>query len=195
MKNLILPALVSTAVLLGCSDNNDAVLNVNLTEFNGKTDLKITVNVERTNSRIVLTGTIAGNLENIAFPEIQENPERQHYLWTIGAFEMFVSGKDGAYIEYNFGFNQNYEQINLTGYRTGQSLPEIKNPPKITSRFEDGKFVQVVEFSEDVIGNSKFSLTAVVILKDGTELYFSNNHCGTKPDFHLECARNLTLSN
>ena len=171
-------------------------LNVKLVEFDDKTDLQVAVKVKRINNKIILEGSITGKretLENIDFPEIWAESGRQHYLWNLGAFEMFVSGRDGAYTEYNFGFNRNYEQINLTGYREGQTLPEIKNPPIITAEFREGVFVQVVEFSEDVIGDNPFSLTATIKLRDGTELFFSNSHCGEAPNFHLECARVLRL--
>jgi hypothetical protein len=181
MKNLVLPIPVL------------AELSVDLLEFYKKAELKLTVKVQVVENRTLFTANISGDLETINFPEISQNPVREHGLWEIGCFELFVNGEGNSYTEYNFGFSRNYEIIDFTNYRLGQARPEINNPPKIVCEFRGDEFVQVVEFSENIISDNLFSLTAVVKLKDGAFLYFANRHCGKEANFHLESARELRL--
>jgi len=171
---------------------------IELTEFYGKSTLKITAEMENASvftsfqNKYKFIAQISGDLSLIDFPEITPIPARKNELWTIGCFEIFVSKKDNSYTEHNFGFCTNWECFDFDDYRKNQSRPQLFEP-KITCKTETNKFTQIVEFHEKTISQNQFSITAVVKLKNGDFLYFANKHCGQTPDFHLKSARNLKL--
>lgn len=162
---------------------------IELTEFFGNSKLKITVKIQ---NKTKFFTQITGDLSIMNFPEISSIPTRKNELWTIGCFEFFISKKDNSYTEYNFGFCTNWECFEFDDYKQNQTRPQII-PPKITCKTEEDKFIQIIEFQEDIISENLFSITAAIKLKNGNFLYFANKHCGQKPDFHLKSARNLKL--
>jgi len=170
-----------------------SVINIELTEFENKSDLKVGVQIRNIAGKTNFSAKISGDLSDVDFPKISDNSARKNELWTIGCFEIFVSAKDNAYTEYNLGFDQNWEVFAFSDYRAGQNRPQIEIPPKITCGFENGTFTQTAEFCEDIIKGNLFSITAVIKLSDGSFLYFANKHCGQKPDFHINGARILKL--
>jgi len=168
--------------------------HIELAEFENKSDLKVGVQIQNIADKTKFSAKILGDLSSIDFPKISSISERKNELWTIGCFEIFVSGKGNAYTEYNLGFDQNWEVFSFSNYRAEQSHPQIKIPPKITCKTENRVFTQVVEFDENIINGNLFSITAVVKLSNGGFLYFANRHCGQQADFHIESARILKLS-
>ena len=163
--------------------------NIELVEFENKSNLKVTVEIQSTVGKTLFSASISGDLSDIDFPEISQIPTRKNELWTTGCFEIFVSKTGNSYAEYNLGFDGNWECFNFSDYRANQSRPQVGAPPKITCTITGDLFTQIVEFQEDIISQNSFSITAVIKLKSGDFLYFANKHCGEKPDFHLEAAR------
>jgi len=162
---------------------------VKLNDFFNESQLNLSIEIDA----FGFTAKISGDISQINFPPISSESARKNELWTIGCFEIFVSGENNSYTEYNFGFDGNWECFNFSDYRENQSRPKVDNPPEVVCEISHNLFTQKVSFKKDIISKNSFSLSAVIKLKNKEFLYFANKHCAKTADFHIKEARSLSF--
>lgn len=117
-------------------------------------------------------------------PQSTTSPARQDDLWKATCLEAFVAiPNDQKYFELNFSPSGAWNCYEFSQYR-------LPSPPKASNAFAlksmevtRGTMKCIVECKIDT-KEFDFSLCAVIRVKD-QNFYFSTQHMGEKPDFHL----------
>ncbi|MES2290864.1 MAG: DOMON-like domain-containing protein [Pseudomonadota bacterium] len=143
---------------------------------------RIAVTIERRGAEAVITYELAGEIDEVVFPDIIPS-ERRDGLWTTTCFELFVRypGDDG-YQEWNFAPSTAWAAYLFDGYRTGMHNADV-SAPVISRDMRDERYRLTVEASVDV-APCRIGLSAVIRHADGGTSYWALAHPPGKPDFH-----------
>jgi hypothetical protein len=130
--------------------------------------------------RWVLHFTVEGALPLIPPPAV---PERTDGLWQTTCFELFVTGADGHYREFNFSPSTRWAAYDFSGCREGMREASV-TPPAIEP-LEDGIRVML---DHAAVQGARIGLSAVIEERDGTKSYWALAHPAGTPDFHhVDC--------
>lgn len=148
----------------------------------------ITIEIARAPAgRMTLTYIVSGDIEQLALTG-EGPPMRQDGLWQHICFEAFVKQHGTArYFEYNFAPSCQWAAYQFEDYRAAMAMVPMHQPPVITGRWFDRRYILAVSFdlppallSQDLL----IGLSAVIETIDGAKSYWALAHPSDRPDFH-----------
>ncbi|MES3036855.1 MAG: hypothetical protein V4736_03030 [Bdellovibrionota bacterium] len=120
-----------------------------------------------------------------------EHLRRADELWKKTCFEAFLSiPGEKKYWELNIATDGEWNIYSFDDYRTPQ-------PPKESTDFHISKLITTPQsLTCELTTKLKFpeldySLCAIIKMRDGNTFYYSTNHAGQKPDFHIRDSLSL----
>lgn len=117
-------------------------------------------------------------------------------LWQTTCFELFVSGEDEAYAEFNFSPSERWAAYDLSGYRSGMVERAMPRDPVCTRRGHG----ELVIFDADLPLAGlppppwRYGLCAVIEEAGGVKSYWALAHGADSPDFHDRACFAATLA-
>jgi hypothetical protein len=119
-------------------------------------------------------------------------PYRTDRLWQTTCFELFLQGRDDAYVELNFSPTTQWAAYSFKAYREGMERLELA-PPVIGYWTDDGQPYISITFDLPMQPSGAVAVSAVIEETDGTKSYWALAHPPGAPDFHHPDCFALTL--
>jgi hypothetical protein len=149
--------------------------------------------------RITLDYLLQGELLRLRLPAIARLPQRRDELWRQTCCEMFARREAAeAYMEFNFSPAGDWAAYRFSGYRRGQSRPELAAPGITLHALGPGQLrlqarTQLPDSPPSAAAGGtaapapaawQLGFAAVIEASDGTLTYWASRHAGARPDFH-----------
>jgi len=131
---------------------------------------------------------VRGDISKLVIPP-PATPERADNLWRTTCFELFVTGPDTSYSEYNFSPSGQWAAYAFDGYRSGMRNVDATIETELYS--EKNEFQFSAEIRTEFQNPVQIGLTAVIEETDGVIRYWSTAFAPGKPDFHAAAVRSL----
>lgn len=152
--------------------------------------LQIAGSVARGPGKLLLTYSMAGDLDRIVLAEPAQCISRRHELWRRTCFEAFfaIPGQT-AYWEGNFSSSGDWNLYRFTDYRQGMREEQRPDQPLChavagKSRLEVSCELDIHDLCSDLAVIS-IGLACVVLETNGRLSYWAIDHNGAaRPDFH-----------
>jgi hypothetical protein len=139
---------------------------------------------------LVLDYAVSGAVAGLYLPPAAE-PRRADELWRRTCFEAFLRPSPGeAYVEFNVSPSGAWAAYRFGGYRTGMTVADEIEVPRIAMRQADDRFELRVSWHLGALpllsGDASWRLgaSAVIEAADGARSYWALAHPPGKPDFH-----------
>lgn len=151
--------------------------------------IKITGSIGRRANLLSVGCVLAGNLPELAIPEMEPSPRRKDRLWERTCLEFFLGAKDSArYWEFNLSPSGDWNVYRFTSFRKGMreepafvSLPfVVRREPEALGFFLDLEIGNIMPAHKDM------EVAVAVVLKTvkGAASHWALVHSGPRPDFH-----------
>ena len=144
--------------------------------------------LERMEGGAVAVFRVRGDISKLVIPPPAE-PARADELWRTTCFELFVSGEDAAYREYNFSPSGQWAAYEFDDYRSGMRSIDARIETELFNENNDFQFT--AEMRDEFPDPAHVGLTAVIEETDGAVRYWSTAFAPGKPDFHAPAVRSL----
>lgn len=153
-------------------------------KFSVKTNMR-----KKSDQLFLIEFDISGPIDLISWPSSPNpEPQRKDELWKTTCFEIFVSGhyeNSGAYHEFNFSPNGDWNAYDFIGYRQGMTPSQDFSVlfQEYPSQRMQKKFA--IEIKSTKIQNIKsYNLTMVLEFTNQEKSYWAAQHPATNADFH-----------
>ncbi len=154
--------------------------------------------VTRQGSRLNLTYTLSGQLQDVIIQAPAQLPTRRWLLWESTCMEFFLkTSEDNGYWEANLSPSGDWNFFRLSGYRQGiAEEAAITHLPLISHR-QPGRFsLQAdLELAGLLPAHEPWHLALSAVLEhpDGRFTFWALSHPASQPDFHNPDSFILTL--
>jgi hypothetical protein len=163
-------------------------------------DIKIAGKISRQNNTLAVYYSLSGNVGNILFPEISQQPKRKDELWTATCFEFFLAiPEQPQYWEFNMSPSgdwniyhiDTYRRLGFREERRIQRLPfSVRKEAGCVSIEVSVDLSRIVRAQEPI----QTGITSIIQTNDGLESYWALAHPNPQADFHLRESFTLELA-
>jgi len=152
-------------------------------------DIKITGNIARTSNVLAISYSLNGPLSKVIIPSSSLTPARRSRLWEETCFEFFLAPLDSdQYWEFNLSPDGHWNVYHFQSYRQGMKEESAFTSVPFAIHNQSDYFMLALEIDLDNIIKAnqplKAAISAVVLLHDKDQTFWSLIHSGPKPDFH-----------
>ena len=146
--------------------------------------------VEAKNYDLAIEYEVAGEIEEIVFPDVSLQPSRKTGLWESTCFELFVRPQNTTrYWEGNFSPSGDWNLFQFSSYREGMTEPPFAEALRVQTKksTRDFRLQTRIPFKKLNGVETKaveLGITAVIQTKTLHTHYWALTHHSHQPDFH-----------
>lgn len=154
--------------------------------------LKFSVELNQSDESLFISYRITEGFHLIDRGDLTPNKSRETKLWEKTCFELFIKNENGAYLEFNF--SPNFQWNCFYFKKKGDPLSEWEQmkTPKLDILLSHEHFLLFAEikkefFPLDFISQKnelKFAISSVIKSTDQKLSYWALIHCDSRPNFH-----------
>ena len=150
----------------------------------------IDARLERVPGGAVATFIAKGDIANLIVPP-SAKPVRTDELWRTTCFELFVSGENEAYREFNFSPSSAWAAYAFASYR--HDMSEAAADVLMRISHEPDRLILIADIRCELPPMAQVGMSAVIEETDGEIRYWATSFAPGKPDFHAPAVRCLLL--
>lgn len=164
--------------------------------------LSITGHIKREKDTLSITYQLSGDLDSVQLPSLNISSDRTDRLWEHTCLEFFLTTTypkqdQDPYWEFNLSPSGSWNVFSLASYRQGlQEETAFTALPFTAKRTPKALQLDILANLTTVLpahAHWTLGLSAVIILKDGTETFWALTHSTPTADFHSANSFTLTL--
>lgn len=162
--------------------------------------IKIAGKISRQKNTLAVYYSLSGDVRDIVFPELSQQPKRKDELWTATCFEFFLAiPEQPQYWEFNLSPSGDWNIYHMdayrrVGFREEQRIQRV--PFSVRKEATCMSVEMAVDLSPIVRAQEsiQIGITSIIQTNDGLDSYWALAHPKPQADFHLRESFTLELA-